>query len=176
VLSAAAEEGAETTKIYLRDKHIEFCTNCRKCGQQPGIEPGKCIHNDDMAGILAEYGNSDAIVIGAPVNFYNLNALTRKFMERLVCFSYWPWGAHGPQMRVKNPSKKAVLISSMAMPAFLGRFFNGVPRALKLLATTLGARPVATILVGMTAQEEHPAVPAKALQKAREAGRSLVAG
>jgi len=31
VLSAAEEQGAETDKIYLIDKHVEFCTNCRTC-------------------------------------------------------------------------------------------------------------------------------------------------
>ncbi|OQW94819.1 MAG: NAD(P)H dehydrogenase [Verrucomicrobia bacterium A1] len=172
-LAAAAEQGARTSKIYLLDQRIEFCANCRVCTQKPGPEPGNCVQKDDMAAILAEYRDADAVVIGAPVNFYNVNALTRKFMERLVCCAYWPWGAHGPRMRVKNPSKPAVLISSMAMPTILGRLFNGVPRALKLIATTLGAKPVGTILVGMIAQREHPAVPAKALQRARDAGRIL---
>jgi multimeric flavodoxin WrbA len=48
VLTAAKEEGAETVKIYLIDKHIEFCTNCRTCTQQEGLERGKCIIQDDM--------------------------------------------------------------------------------------------------------------------------------
>ncbi len=36
ILSSAGEEGAETDKIYLIDKLIEFCTNCRTCTQQQG--------------------------------------------------------------------------------------------------------------------------------------------
>jgi len=31
ILSSAREEGAEVSKIYLIDRHIEFCTNCRRC-------------------------------------------------------------------------------------------------------------------------------------------------
>ena len=34
-LAAAREHGAETEIVYLIDKHIEFCTNCRTCTQQP---------------------------------------------------------------------------------------------------------------------------------------------
>ena len=36
ILAAAREAGAETTKIYLIDKHVEFCTNCRTCTQEEG--------------------------------------------------------------------------------------------------------------------------------------------
>ena len=43
------------------------------------------VSNDDMKTILAQYKDADAIVFGAPVNFYNVNAVTRRFIERLVC-------------------------------------------------------------------------------------------
>ncbi len=39
ILAAAREAGAETAKIYLIDRHIEFCTNCRTCTQQEGEQP-----------------------------------------------------------------------------------------------------------------------------------------
>jgi multimeric flavodoxin WrbA len=106
VLSSAEEQGALTEKIYLLDKHIEFCTNCRTCTQNPGAERGECIHHDDMAGILDRYDGSDGIVIGAPVNCFNLNALTRRFMERLVCFTYWPWGQPGYTLRRSSGARK----------------------------------------------------------------------
>jgi multimeric flavodoxin WrbA len=48
LLTSAKREGAEVTKIYLIDKHIEFCTNCRTCTQQQGQRRGKCIIADDM--------------------------------------------------------------------------------------------------------------------------------
>ena len=32
ILQAAREEGAEVEKIDLKEKSIEFCTNCRKAG------------------------------------------------------------------------------------------------------------------------------------------------
>jgi multimeric flavodoxin WrbA len=175
-LASAQEHGAETEKIYLIDSHIEFCTNCRTCTQEAGTEPGTCIHNDDMADILARCLKSDGLVIGAPVNFFNVNAVTRKFMERLVCFAYWPWGQTSPKMRKKGGNKKAVLITSTAMPAFAGRFFTGALRALRLTAQTLGAKPVASIFAGMIAQQEKAKPSYKALRKAREAGRKLAIG
>ena len=175
VLSAAEEQGAETEKIYLIDKHVEFCTNCRTCTQEPGARRGECIHHDDMAGILDRYDASDGIVIGAPVNCFNLNAITRRFMERLVCLTYWPWGQKGYVMRKKAPGKKAVLITSSAMPAVMGRFFTGAPRALSVIADTMNARPVASLFAGLSAQTQKAVVPDSMLRKAREAGRRLAA-
>ena len=127
-----------------------------------------------MESILNRYHDSDAIVIGAPVNFFNVNAVTRKFMERLACFSYWPWGARGPLMRTKTKTRKAVLITSSAMPAFLGRIFTGALRALKTIANTMGAKPVASIFVGMIAIHEQPAIPENLTRKASKAGHELL--
>jgi multimeric flavodoxin WrbA len=172
-LSSAQEHGAETEKIYLIDRHIKFCTNCRTCTQEAGAAPGACIHHDDMADILDRYLKSDGVILGAPVNVFNVTAVYRKFMERLACFAYWPWGQHGPVQRVKSRGKGAVLITSSAMPGFMGRFFTGALRALRVSAGTLGAKPIASLFVGYSAQQEKPAVPDKALQRAREAGRRL---
>lgn len=77
VLSAAQEQGALTSKIYLKDSHIEFCINCREYTQQGGSKPGECNHKDDMKTILTQCDNADTIMLGAPVDFYNVNAITR---------------------------------------------------------------------------------------------------
>jgi multimeric flavodoxin WrbA len=175
VLAGAEERGADTEKIYLMDKHIEFCTNCRTCTQKPGAERGECVHRDDMAGILDRYDASDGIVIGAPVNCFNLNAVTRRFMERLVCLTYWPWGKASYVLRKKSTGKNAVLITSSAMPAVMGRFFTGAPRALRIIAQTIGAKPVASLFAGLSAQKQKAMVPDKMLRKARAAGHKLAA-
>ena len=173
VLSSAQEQGALTSKIYLKDSNIEFCTNCRECTQQAGSEPGECILKDDMNTILTQCHNADAIVLGAPVNFYNVNAITRRFIERLVRFAYWPWGSRGPQPRKKTMTKKAVLITSSAAPAIIGQMFTGALRALRIAVKIMGARPVATIFVGMIAVNKYASVPEKAMRKARKVGYSL---
>lgn len=174
VLSAAEERGAETSKIYLIDKHIGFCSNCRSCTQLEGTGYGQCVQDDGMEEILMELESADAIVIGAPVNFFNLNAVTRQFMERLVCYAYWPWGKQGgPSIRASEKKKKAVLITSSAMPGIMGRIFTGAMRALKIMAKMLGAKPVATIFVGMIAVDEKQRLSGSALKKARKAGQKI---
>jgi len=174
VLASAAEGGAATEKIYLLDSRIEFCTNCRSCTQQPGADPGRCSLEDDMAGLIARIEGAGALVLGAPVNFGNVNALTQRFLERLVGYSFWPWGQAAPKLRRKGrPPKPAVLVTASAMPAIMGRLLTGSLRGLKLGAAAVGAKPVATLFAGLAARREHPKLPERILRKALNAGKKL---
>ena len=52
IFGTAMERGAEVEQIYLTEKNIEFCINCRKCTiDNPEDIHGKCIFNDDNGAI-----------------------------------------------------------------------------------------------------------------------------
>lgn len=174
VLEGARERGAETKKIYLIDQHIEYCLNCRNCTQEAGEARGKCVIEDDVAGILKEIDEADAIVLGSPVNYYNVTAVFRTFLERLVGFVYWPWGQEAPKRRWKELPRKAVLISSLAAPGIFLPFATGASRALRLAAESLGARPVAKLWIGLAAQSAKAKVSERVLRKARRMGAELL--
>jgi len=174
VLAGAREDGAETSTIRLLDRHIEFCTNCRACTQEAGPRRGACPLQDDLAAILAEVEAADAIVLAAPVNFYNVTAVFRRFLERLVGYAHWPWGRMaGPTFRGGRARRKAVLVSSTAAPGFLLPFATGAPRALKIAAKVLGARSVGNLWIGLAAVDPHQCLTAKTLARARALGRKL---
>lgn len=173
ILSAAEQAGATCKKIYLQDQHIEFCHNCRTCMQQAGTERGKCVIHDDMEKILSEIESADRLVIGAPVNIGNVNALTRKFMERCAGYAYWPWGSPAPKVRNKTLSKKAVIVSSSAAPALMARYLMGAMGALKTLAKMLHAKTIGVVWVGLVNQE-HTVLTAKQKHKAHIMGKKLV--
>lgn len=174
VLAAAEQAGARTEKIYLLDQHIEFCTNCRTCMQEPGRERGKCVLHDDLEPLLQAIEAADAYVIGAPVNFYNVNALTRRFMERCVGFAYWPWGKGAPKVRKPEINKKALLVSASGAPAWMARWFTGTYGALKGLARMFGAKPIDNVWIGLVNQE-GVALSTRQARKATILGRRLAA-
>jgi NAD(P)H-dependent FMN reductase len=173
ILEGAREKGAETHTIYLILEHLEFCTNCRRCTQEPGAERGKCPHQDNLEPILAEIEAADAVVIGSPVNQGNITAISRLFLERLGGFLYWPWGQAAPVARSKQARRKAALVSSCAMPGMLLPLVTGAPWALRKTAQLLGAKPVGHLWIGSAAQRQHDPLSERNLKRARELGRKL---
>jgi multimeric flavodoxin WrbA len=175
ILAAAEQAGAEVGKIQLIDKHIEFCTNCRTCGQLEGPNCGECVIADDMASILEEIRRSDALVLASPMNFFTVTAVMKRFMERLVCCAYWPWGKAAPTARNKRKTKRAVLVASSAAPSFLARLMTKMLGLMKNVAGLLGAKTVGVLFIGLAARQQHQAIGERARKKAHRLGRKLVA-
>ena len=174
ILASAEEQGAEVKKIYLIDKHIEFCTNCRSCTQEPGQERGKCSVSDEMPLILDELEDSDAVVLASPMNFWTVTAVTKRFIERLICYAYWPWGMKAPQIRNRNKTKQAIIVISSAAPSLIGRLMTQIVGLLKKTAELLGARTIGVIYIGLAAREKKQHIAERIREKARKLGQTLV--
>ncbi len=174
ILEGARMKGAQTSAIRLTEKHVEFCSNCRQCTQAPGVERGRCRQNDDLESILTQIEAADAVVLATPVNCWNATAIFRRFMERLIGCCYWPWGQPAPRVRSKVYTLKAALVASSAMPGFLIPIATGTRKALLTAARMLGAKPVASLWIGLTAEEPHHQLSARTLKRARRIGATLV--
>jgi len=176
ILAAAREAGAETTKIYLIDKHIEFCTNCRECTQAPGAIRGACPLEDDMSAVLDAIEGADALVLGTSINFYTVTAVMKKFAERLLVYNFWPWGMLRPKMRNKKTDKRAVIVISSAAPAIMTRLLTGAARLMKDAALMLGCRTIGVLTIGLAARSSKTEISPPILKKARRLGIALVSG
>ena len=173
ILAAASEEGAETEKIYLLDKHTEFCNNCRQCTQKEGPQRGECPINDDMTAILDSIERSQAIVLASPMNFWTVTAIMKRFIERLVCYAYWPWGKTGPKMRNTRKDKRAVVVYSSAAPAIIARLLTRITGLLKSAAGLLGARTIGVLSIGFAAGQPNQEISERTKTKARKLGKKL---
>jgi hypothetical protein len=173
MLDAAREAGAETTKIYLVDTRIEFCTNCRLCAQQDGAARGLCPIADQMGDVLDLVEASDAVILASPTNFATVTALMKRFIERLVCYAYWPWGMVAPKVRNRQMPRRAVLVASSAAPALLARFGTPIVKLLKKAAALLGARTVGVLFIGLAARKERQDPGERIRKKARLLGKKL---
>ncbi len=173
VLASAMDAGSSISRINLLDRNIEFCRNCRACTQQQDIRRGECVIGDEMCAILDEIEKSDAIVIASPVNFGTVTAVMKKFMERLVCFAYWPWGRPAPKVRDQRKPRKAVVITSSAAPAIMTRLFTRIVKQLKTAAGLLGAETLGVLVIGMAPQSPQQKISERARKKARLLGKKL---
>ncbi len=175
VLAAAREKGAATAKVYLVDERIEFCANCRACMQEEGTARGACPIDDGMGALLDALERSDAIVLASPVNFGTVTAVMKRFIERLACLAWWPWGMNAPRLRKELKTKRAVVVASSAAPALLARLSTQIIGLLKKSSGLLGARTVGVLFIGLSAQRPDQELGERARRKARRLGRKLVA-
>ena len=173
-LRGARDGGAETEKIQLLDKHIAFCTNCRACTQTPGSDRGCCVLDDDMAAILETLEQADAYIFACPVNYYSVTALMKRFIERLICYGYWPWGTGIPKMRLPKGQKQALLITSSACPAIIGRIaFGSVFKVLKACAKCLGAGSIRKLYFGTASINADDTLSENDKRRAYTAGQKI---
>ena len=170
----ARRRGAEVDVVQLREFPIEFCRNCRECTQEPGEAPGECIQRDGMRELVAKIEAADAYILASPTNVYAVTALFKRFMERLVVYSYWPWGAPAPKLRKKRRTKKALVITSSAAPSLLGRLFFTSVRGLKATATMIGVKVVRDVWIGLAAGTPHARLGVSDVRRIERAMRLVV--
>ena len=74
--------------IFLKDKHINYCTGCSVCSmyQKP------CPQKDDAAEIVEKMIEADVIVMATPVYFYAMSAQMKTLIDRCC----------GPYTEMKN--------------------------------------------------------------------------
>ncbi|MBJ6726208.1 flavodoxin family protein [Geomesophilobacter sediminis] len=176
LLAAAAAGGAEVRKVWLPDRHLEFCNNCRSCTQSREGRRGVCPIEDDLAALLDELEACDAIILASPVNFGTVTAVMKRFLERFVCYAYWPWGARGPAARAGRKTASAVLIAAASPPSLLARLFFPVFKPMQAAADAFGAKVVGTVMVGGASAAPDQRLDAGSAAKARRLGKRLAAG
>lgn len=175
ILKTVSEKGAETHRIVLTEQGIEFCKNCRHCtADAPEKRRGKCVLEDNMERLLSLIDEAAGVVLAAPINFGDVTAIMKRFIERLVVYGYWPWGMKYPKNRIRKRDKKAVILTSSGAPAFIGRILMpSAAKAMKGAAEIIGARVVQSIHFGMVSMEEHQRLSPKQLKRAQAAARKL---
>ena len=82
VLDGAAEQGAQTRLVNLREISMNCCLGCEGCKKQLG----KCVQKDDLTPLLQEMTTCDAIVMGTPVYWFHVSAQFKILVDRLYSF------------------------------------------------------------------------------------------
>ena len=77
--------GWETAETIIYDKNINHCTGCKSCWS---ATPGKCVQNDDMAGILEELSKTDLVVLSTPLYYFSVPGKTKDYIDRNMPIAY----------------------------------------------------------------------------------------
>ena len=74
-LDGAAEAGAETELFNLYDLDFRGCTSCFAC-KRIGLEEHGCAMRDGLTPVLDAIDGANALVVGSPIYFNGLSAMT----------------------------------------------------------------------------------------------------
>ncbi len=115
VKKAAEATGQEFELVYLGEKNIKPCTGCSSCMMSQGI----CSIDDDMTEINQKIVDADAIIIGGPTYFMDINGALKDLIDRSSATFYreigpdykegMPWLGQRPMA-----GKPAVIITTVA--------------------------------------------------------------
>ena len=177
VLAGAQSRGAQVGLVRLADLDMAYCRNCRVCASDQGPAPGPCVHDDDVATLLDRCLEADLLVLGSPVNFGRVTALTKTFWERLAVLARWPEEKWIPKLRDGIGNRRAVVVSSSTAPPLLARL-GGVAASAELveMARLLGARRVDRFHLGLVALANDHTLDSRHRQRAFKLGVLSVDG
>jgi len=77
------EAGGEVERVLLPPLTVERCRQCNDDGWGLCRAEGRCVIEDDFAGLVAKIAEADAIVFATPVYFSDLAESLRAFLDRL---------------------------------------------------------------------------------------------
>ncbi len=75
------EAGAEVELVHLHGMDIGPCLGCLSCWLKT---PGRCVQQDDAAGVLDRLARSDITVCATPLYFDGMNAAMKGLLDRSV--------------------------------------------------------------------------------------------
>jgi multimeric flavodoxin WrbA len=77
------QEGTQLDMVLLGKKNIKRCAGCFTCYVKT---PGKCVHEDDMPGLVERVRNADVLLLATPIYLDSMTSLAKTFIDRLVVF------------------------------------------------------------------------------------------
>lgn len=169
-LEAAAQAGAEVERIYCRKlKKLSGCLECGGCD-----ETGKCVVDDDMQDVYPLLEAADAIVLSAPIFFYNMPAQAKALVDR----SQACWAARllnkTKEQRKQYDSGKGWLIGVGATKGT--NLFSGMELTAKYFYDALDMSYEEALLVWGVEKKGSIKDQAEYMQEARDLGKKIVTG
>ncbi len=110
--SSRSRGRARLKRSDLKEKSIEFLHKLPQVRPGPKARCAERTASSTTRWPRFDASTADGIVLAAPVNFFTVTALMKRFIERLLVYVYWPWGKSLPKPRVKKCDKKAVIMTA----------------------------------------------------------------
>ena len=118
--ATARDTDVTVDKIYLIDKHIEYCKNCMTCRNDDTEEDvADCVISDDLNDVFPLIQEADRLIFATPINCGTVTAVMKTFLER-TCWTLAKPGNDPipgcPEPRSTKKRKAIILLSTGIVP------------------------------------------------------------
>lgn len=83
MLEGVRSAGGEVERVFLPTLNVERCRQCDQDGWGACRKEGRCVIEDDLAGLVEKLREADAVVFATPVYFSDLSESMRAFCDRV---------------------------------------------------------------------------------------------
>jgi len=83
LMTGLRANACEAKIAFLPDMKIESCRQCDEAGWGLCREKGRCVIEDDFAGLVRKMSEADVVVFATPVYFSDLSESLKAFLDRL---------------------------------------------------------------------------------------------
>lgn len=169
ILAGAAESGATTQPLALRDVQFSSCVGCERCRKDKACTR----FIDGLNVVYPQLEAATGLVMVSPAHNYNITALMKAFIDRLYC--YYDFTEDRPRSyssRLAGQGRQAVVVGIGEQPEHENAMGMTIEMQTQPLET-LGYTIVDTLAVysvfdaGAVKQYEQT------MEKAREMGQAL---
>jgi multimeric flavodoxin WrbA len=176
-LEGAAEAGATTETIMVRELHVKPCTACMSCWFRT---PEKCAQHDDMAGVLEKLRNADVMVLATPVYVDGMVGAMKLVLDRMIPLIHPEMGLRDGHMR--HPPVDRRKIGRLVLVSVCGLYemdnFDPLLAHVEAMSRNMSSEFAGALLRphahGMEALENFNSPPVGVYEACRQAGRQLV--
>lgn len=123
-LDGARDTGADTELINLYDLNYKGCFGCLCCKLKNSKSLGRCVVNDELKPVLDAINDCDGLILGSPIYFGDVTAMTKVFLERFV-FQYLSYDDYSKSYFQGNIKKTALIFTSNAAEKHFDNFGYG---------------------------------------------------
>lgn len=145
VIKGLQSQNVEVEKIMLGRLKFDPCIACDACAKT-----GHCYKQDDLTSIYDKFNNSDIIVVGSPMYFNSVTAITKAMVDR--CQSFWSSKYKLNQSSIDRDRKRKGMYVGVGGPKYanLEKAFIGATVVIELFFKAINAEYMYNMFVDNT--------------------------
>ena len=151
-----AVHGVSSGIVFPIDMNIGHCSGCGNCSAE-----GKCIISDDMDIIYSTFGETDLLVLAAPIHFSGPSSVIKAVIDRFQPV----WFRKG-----EHPAFAAALLSGGGRSPN----FSNTLSIFKAFSVTAGMKWLGHLGIADTDEKDVPDVSGPSFDYGKEIGAALV--